>query len=339
MKKILRIIKKNIRILFKYALFILIILSVSIFVEAQEIENVPGSYGYYFLKKGEWVKIPEIVTTLRTPLKGVFSTWGILGIDSKPEIIIEEQYPTFLIYDKDTNTNKLQLVRLWYFEKLRAVDFHGTPPDPGSFKKLCGVERNSLQDFKKWTVVGTYPIIGRLILNHPDMFRVRPKKNLPPGVYAIYQGTKFTSLPLSSDLGIPLRAFEIKGAEKEPPELTCVDNPRVKIINSCISDRLEGIENMRVKKYNFLVSEKQIICYIGIKGQRSGEIAKFIWYRPDGTIQVRHKYVLGLAQPGKIFYVHQKYNPSNLLMPGKWILAVEIYGERVKCMPFYISTS
>ena len=135
-----------------------------------------------------------------------------------------------------------------------------------------------------------------------------------------------------------MRAFEIKGAEKEPSELTCVDNPRVKIISSCISNRLEGIENMRVNKYNFLVSEKQIIAYIGIKGQRGGEIAKFIWYRPDGTIQVRHKYVLSLAQPGKIFYVHQKYNPPDLLMPGKWILAIEIYGELVKCLPFYVIT-
>jgi len=337
MKKTLSILQKNIKILFGFALFILIILSVSIFFEAQEIENVPEFYGYYFLKKGEWVKIPEIVTTLHAPLKSVCSTWGILGIDSKPEIIIEEQRPIIFIYNKDKNINKLQLVRLWYFEKLRAVDFHGAPPDPGSFKKLCGVERNSMQNFGKWTVVGTYPIKGWTVQNHPEMLCIRPKKKLPPGVYAVYQGTKFTSLPVSSDLGLPLRAFEIIGEKEKPPELTPVDNPRVKIINFCISDKLEGIENMSAAKYNFLVSDKQIIAYIEVKGQRGREIVNFIWYRPDSTIQVRHKQVLSLPQPGRIFYVYQKFRPSCLLMPGTWVLAIKIYGELVKCTPFYVS--
>lgn len=337
MKKISCILKNVIIIFFDSVLFILIILSASRIVEAQEIENVPETYGYYILKDGEWVEIPEVVTTRECPLKGDCSTWGILGIDSKPEIVIEKPRPIIFAYEQGGDITEFKLFRLWYFEKLRAVDFHGEPPAPGDFKELCGMERNSLQSFGKWTAVGTHSLKSWPSPKNPKMICIRPKEKLPSGVYAIYQGLKFSSSPTSSDLSIPLRVFEISGVENTLPELTPESNPRVTIIKSYISDKLAGIENLRSLQSSFLVSANRIVIYVELKAQRSGEIVEFILYRPDGTIQTRSRQVIALPEPGRIFHLYQEFTPSNLLMPGKWELTIEVYGILVKCIPFYVN--
>ncbi len=317
---------------------LLIIFFVSQFCEAQIIEYLPGSFGYYILKSGELVKLPEITATKKASLSGSGSSWGIFGLDSKPELAVEEQRPTIFIYKPGLNSKQLILGRLWYFEKLRAVDFHGEPPSRESFKKSCGVERKSLLDFGKWTVVGTYPTAGRAVPNRPELFRIRPKRKLPPGIYAVYDRTKFSSRPVQSASGIPLRAFEVVGVEKKLPEYTPVSHPRFTLLKCFLSDKLERIEDLKVAKNNFFVSDNPIFTYVQIKGHRSGEVIEFIWYRPDGTVQVRQKQSLSLPPRGKIFHVYQKFRPTNLLMPGKWMLEVKVYGERVKYFPFQVST-
>ena len=308
------------------------------FCEAQAIKNLPGSFGYYILKSGELVKLPEITATKKAPLSGPGSSWGVFGLDSKPEVSVEEQRPTIFIYEPGLNSKQLRLGRLWYFEKLRAVDFHGEPPARESFKKSCGVERKSLLDFGKWTVVGTYTTTGRTVPNRPELFRIRPKRNLPPGIYAIYDRTKFSSRSVQSVSGIPLRAFEVVSVEKKLPEYTPVSHPRFTLLKCYLSDKLERIEDLNVTKDNFFVSDNPIFTYAQIKGHRSGEVIEFIWCRPDGTVQVRKKQVLSLPPSGKIFHVYQKFRPTNLLMPGKWMLEVKIYGELVKRFPFQVST-
>lgn len=311
---------------------------VSQFCKAQIIENLPGSFGYYILKSGELVKLTEITATKKAPLSGPGSSWGIFGLDSKPELAVEEQRPTIFIYEPGLNSKQLILGRLWYFEKLRAVDFHGEPPARESFKKSCGAERKSLLDFGKWTVVGTYATTGRAVPNHPELFRIRPKRKLPPGIYAVYDRTKFSSRSVQSVSDIPLRAFEVVAVEKKLPEYTQVSHPRFTILKCYLSDKLKRIEDLKVAKDNFFVSDNPIFTYTQIKGHRSGEVIEFIWYRPDGTVQVRQKRALSLPPRGKIVHVYQEFRPLNLLMPGKWMLEVKIYGELVKCFLFQVST-
>jgi hypothetical protein len=318
--------------------FLLIFFFVSQFCKAQIIENLPGSFGCYILKSGELVMLPEITATKKNPLSGPGSSWGIFGLDSKPEVAVEEQRPTIFIYEPGLNLKQLRLGRLWYFEKLRAVDFHGEPPGPESFKKSCGVERKSLLDFGKWTVVGTYSIAGRTVPNRPELFRIRPKRKLPPGVYAVYDRTKFSSRSVQSASGIPLRAFEVVGVEKKLPEYTPVSHPRFTLLKCFLSDKRERIEDLNAAKDNFFVSDNPIFTYAQIKGHRSGEVIEFIWYRPDGTVQIRQKQALRLPPRGKIFHVYQEFRPLNLLMPGKWMLEVKIYGELVKRFLFQVST-
>jgi len=317
---------------------LLLIFFVSHFCNAQTIENLPGSFGYFILKSGELVKLPEITATKKAPLSGPGSRWGIFGLDSKPELAVEEQRPTIFIYEPGLNSKQLILGRLCYFEKLRAVDFHGEPPGPEFFKKSCGVERKSLLDFGKWTVVGTYTTTGRTVPNRPELFRIRPKRKLPPGVYAVYDRTKFSSRSVQSTSDIPLRAFEVVGIEKKLPEYTPVSHPRVTILKCNLSDKLERIENPIAAKDSFFVSDNPIFTYAQIKGHRSGEVIEFIWCRPDGTVQLRQKRALSLPPRGKIFHVYQEFRPSHLLMPGKWMLEVKVYGELVKFILFQVST-
>jgi len=317
---------------------LLIFFFVSQFCKAQIIENLPRSFGYYILKSGELVKLPEITATKKAPLSGSGSSWGIFGLDSKPELAVEEQRPTIFIYEPGLDSKQLRLGRLWYFKKLRAVDFHGEPPARESFKKSCGVERKSLLDFGKWTVVGTYTITGRTVPNRPELFRIRPKRKLPPGVYAIYDRTKFSSRSVQSASDIPLRAFEVLGIEKKLQEYIPVSHPRFTILKCCLSDKLERIEKLNTSKDNFFVSDNPIFTYVQIRGHRSGEVIEFIWNRPDGTVQLRQKRGLSLPPRSKIFHFYQEFRPTNLLMPGKWMLEVKVYGERVKCLPFQVST-
>jgi len=169
------------------------------------------------------------------------------------------------------------------------------------------------------------------------MYFFRPKEELLPGKYAVCPGTKFTSHPSQIDSGISVRVFEITGEEENHAIFNPVDNPPVRIINSCISDTEVGTKSMKKTISNFLVSVKQIICSIDVKGQRGGEIVEFIWCRPDGTIQAKHKQVLPFAQPERLVHVYHVYKPNHLLMPGKWTVAIEIYGQLVKCHPFYVS--
>lgn len=317
---------------------LLIFFFVSQFCNAQIIENLPGSYGYYILKSGDLVKLSELTATKKAPLSGPGSKWGIFGLDSKPGLAVEDQRPTIFIYEPGLSSKQLILGRLWYFEKLRAVDFHGEPPARESFKKSCGAERTSLLDFGKWTVVGTYTTTGRPVPNRPELFRIRPKSKLPPGVYALFDRTKFSSRSVQSTSGIPLRAFEVVSIEKKLPEYTPLSHPRFTILKCCLSDKRERIEDLNVTKDNFFVSDNPIFIYAQIKGHRDGEVIEFIWCRPDRTIQVRQKRALSLPPRGKIFHVYQEFKPLNLLMPGKWMLEVKIYGELVKRFPFQVST-
>lgn len=313
-------------------LFILIIFLYRGLGESQEIKNLPESHGCYILKGEGWLAIPEMKTTLQTLSKGTESNWGILGIDSKPGLVTEDQSPVVLILGQALDVKNFILSRLWHFEKLRAQDFCGTPLDPISFKKSFGVEKDGLQPFGKWTPVGIYNIKGGPLPNRADVIRIFPQEKLPSGVYAICQSREFTSLPVQINPNISVWAFEISGAEPLPFEPVIVENPRVKVINCCISDKLEGIESIKVIKDNFSVSENQIIAYLELQGQRPGEIIEFIWFRPDGTIQERQRHVLSFSRG-----VYQSFNPNNLLMPGKWMVAIKIYGELVKCIPLQVS--
>jgi hypothetical protein len=306
------------------------------FVECQEIKKLPGSYGYFFLEEGKWKKIPEAVVTLEAPFKERGCSWGIYGLDYKPEITVQSKRLVVYIYEQDIDLSQLKIVRLWHFQKLRAVDFHGNPPPHDSFEKSLGVNAENKLDFGKWTVAATYPIKGGPIPNHSEIYLCRPKEELLPGKYAICPGTKFTSHPSRVDSGLKVRIFEITGEEESQTLINPVDNPPVKIINCCISDTEVGTKSMKRTKSDFLVSVKQIICSIDVKGQRGGEIVEFILYRPDGTIQDRHRQVLPFAQPGRLFHVCHVYKPTHLLMPGKWTVAIEIYGQLVKCHSFYV---
>ncbi len=307
------------------------------FLECQEINNLPESFGYYFFEAGKWKKIPEAVVTLEAPFKDRGCSWGIFGLDYKPEISIQSKRPVIYIFEQNIDLSQLKLVRLWYFQKLRAVDYHGSPPPHDSFEKSLGVNANNKLDFGKWTVAAIYPIKGGPIPNHSEIYLCRPREELLPGKYAIYLGTKFTSHPSKVDSGLKVRVFEIIGEEENQPVINPVGNPPVRIISCTISDTGVGTKSMERTRSDFLVSAKQIICSIDVIGQRGGEIVKFTWYRPDGTIQAEHKQVLPFAQPGKSFHVDHLYKPTHLLMPGKWTIAVEIYGELVKCYPFYVN--
>lgn len=336
MEKASIFIKKGIQFLIILYLFALMILSHSGIIEGQELISVPKYYGFYILKQGVWLPLLEMATSFYAPLKCSEGSWGILCLDSKPEILTEEQRPTILAYDPKMNINELSLVRLWYFKKLKAVYFHGEPPDPGLFEKLYGVERNSILDFGKWTAVGTYSFKAWPVTGHPEMLYIRPEEKFSPGVYAVCQSKNFTSLPVQADLKIPLRSFEIIGTETGPPDIFPVDNPRVKVMKSCVSNRLEGIEKTKGGEPVFSVSEKKLFAYIELKGYRSGEIIEFIWYRPDGSIQARNKQILSLPFPGRTSSVSQEMSPSHLLLPGRWMLAVKVYGELVVCLKFNV---
>ncbi len=329
--------QKTYRVLFRLSLLIVLFSLASGFVECQEIKNLPESHGYYFLETGKWKKIPEKIVTLEAPFKDRGCSWGIYGLDYTPEISVPSKRPIIYIYEKNVDLSQLKLVRLWYFQKLRAVDFHGDPPPYDSFGESLGVNTNDKLDFGKWTVVAAYPIKGGPIPNHSEMFFFRPKEELLPGKYAVCLGTKFTSHPSRVDSGLSVRVFEIIGEEENQALFNPVDHPSVRIVNCCVSDTEEGIKSMKRTRSDFLVSVKQIICSIDVKGQRGGEIVQFIWYRPDGTIQAKHKQVLPFAQPGRSFYVDHVYRPGHLLMPGKWTIAIKIYGQLIKCHPFYVN--
>ena len=177
-----------------------------------------------------------------------------------------------------------------------------------------------------------YDIKGGPLSNRPDVIRIFPQEKLPPGIYAICQGREFTSRPVQMDPNLSFWAFEISGAESTLTEPSLVENPRVKILKCCISNKLEGIENLKSTKDNYFISQNQIAAYLELQGHRAGEIIEFIWCRPDGTIQERKRQILSFERQ-----VYQSFNPHNLLMPGKWRLAVKIYGELVKCIPFQVS--
>lgn len=315
-------------------LFILIILTGKWPVKSQEIKNLPTAYGYYILKDGELVSIPKMKTIFQTPFGDTSNPWGILGLDSKPEVVIEDQRPVILIHDQGLNVKNFSMARLWRFENLRAQNFCGMSLDPISFKESFGVEKESLQPFGKWTPVGIYDIKGGPLPNRPDIIRIIPQEKLPSGIYAIYQGRDFISRAVQKNPNLSVWPFEISGAEPTPLEPAPVENPRVKFIKCCISDKLEGIEDLKIAKDNFLVSENQIITYFELQGHRAGEIFELIWFRPDGTIQERQKQVLSSSRR-----IRQSFNPDNLLMPGKWKLAIKIYGELVKRIPFQVSVN
>jgi hypothetical protein len=307
------------------------------FAEGQEIKNLPESYGYYFFENGNLRKIPETAATLEAPFKDRGCSWGILGLDFKPEIVFKDQRPVIFIYEKSVELNRLKLVRLWYFQKLRAADFLGELPPEDSFEKSFGVNAGGLLDFGKWTVVAEYPIKGGPIPNLSEMYFVRSKEKLPPGKYAVCLGAAFTSHPSQAESGIRVRAFEIIGEEKSPPIFNPVDNPPVRILNSCLSDTEQEIEIKKGAKSSFPVSAGQIICSIDIKGQRGGEIIEFTWFCPDGTAQAKYRQALPLPQPGKLIHLSQIHRPIHLLMPGKWTVAIKVYGQLVKCLPFYVA--
>jgi len=329
--------KKIFIIFLRFNLLLVILYLTNSFVECQAIKNLPESYGYYFFRAGKWKKIPEATVTLEAPFKERGCSWGIYGLDYKPEITIQSKRPVIYIFEQNIDLSQLKLVRLWYFQKLRAVDYHGNPPPPDSFGKSLGVSANKKLDFGKWTVAATYPIKGGPIPNHSEIYLCRPREELLPGKYAICLGTKFTSHPSKVDSGLKVRVFEIIGEEENQPVINPVDHPSVRIINCTISDTGVDTKSMKGTRSDFLVSAKQIICSIEVKGQRGGEIVEFIWCRPDGTIQARHKQVLPFAQTGRSFHVYHTYKPTHLLMPGKWTVAVEIYGELVKCHSFYVN--
>lgn len=340
MRKFLSTLKKNNKFFLRFALFILIILLVSQFIEAQGTENTPEFYEFYISQNGKKIEIPEMPTMLQSPIKAISEPWSIPGINSRPKLTINEQRPVIYINKNGINIEKIKLVRLLYFEKLRVLDFQWGSLGSELHKKPNGEEKNSLRNFGQWAAVGTYPIKGGPMPNNPDLYCIRPEERLAPGVYTIYQcpGIKDSSCFIPFDLGIPLRTFEITGEEAPFFELIPSNNTRIKIIMSNISNVLKGIKYPKAGKYNYLFSEEQIFAYIEFKGQRSGEIVEFLWHRPDGSIHARHKRRLGFPKPGRIFSVLQEFRPSNLLMPGKWVLGIKIYGELVKCIPFYVGT-
>jgi len=142
------------RISLVWALLILIILTGRWPIYSQEIKNLPSAQGLYILKDAEWIPIPEMKTTLQTLAKDTSRSWGILGIDSKPRLVIEDQNPIIIISGLGLDVKNITLSRLWRFERLRAQDFCGMFLDPTSFKKAYGAEIDSLQPFGKWTPVG-----------------------------------------------------------------------------------------------------------------------------------------------------------------------------------------
>ncbi|MBL7083031.1 MAG: hypothetical protein ISS41_05295 [Candidatus Aminicenantes bacterium] len=340
MRKFLSPLKKNNKIFFRFALFIIMILPLSQLIEAQENKNTPEFYEFYISQNGKKIEIPEMPTMLQSPIKAISEPWNIPGINSRPKLTINEQRPVIYINKNGINLEKIKLVRLLYFEKLRVFDFQWGSLGSELHKKPNGEERNSLRNFGQWAAVGTYPIKGGPMPNNPDLYCIRPKERLAPGVYTIYQcpGIKDSSCFIPFDLGIPLRTFEITGEEAPFFELIPSNNPSIKIIKSNISNVLKGIKCPRAGKYNYLFSEEQIFAYIEVEGQRGGEIVEFLWHRPDGSIHARQKRILDFPKPGRIISILQEFVPSNLLMPGKWVLGIKIYGELVKCIPFYVGT-
>lgn len=167
--------KKTHKIFLCFNLLIFIFSFASGFEEYQEIKNLPESYGYYFFEEGRWKKIPETIVTLEAPFKERGCSWGIYGIDYKPEISVKSKRPVIYVYEKDVDLRQLKLVRLWYFQKLRAIDFHGEPLPDDSFKKSLGVSASNKLDFEKWTVVAIYPIKGGPIILRCIFFA--PKRN------------------------------------------------------------------------------------------------------------------------------------------------------------------
>lgn len=155
MRKFLSPLKKNNKIFFQFVLFIIMILPLSQFIEAQGTENTPEFYEFYISQNGKKIEIPEMPTMLQSPIKAVSEPWSIPGINSRPKLVI---------------------------------------------------------------------------------------------------------------------------------------------------------------------------------------IVEFLLHRPDGSIHARHKRILDFPKPGRIYSILQEFIPSNLLMPGKWVLGIKIYGELVKCIPFYVST-
>jgi hypothetical protein len=323
-----------------YFLFVLIILIAYGLSKAQEIKAVPKDYGYYILKNGEFAPIPEIVAKASNPLPGPAIEWGVLAFDSKPEFIIEEQAPTILIYDPGVSLDKLRLFRLCQFKKLRAVDFHQDPPEPKSFEKLFGLKSDSLVDFGKLTIVGAYATKRWLIRSHPDLVFIRPREKLSPGMYALSCDERLVSCIVPNDINIPARAFEITGPETESEALNLlnpVDKPRVQVLKCCTSRRLEGIETLGGEKPDFFISDRKIFSFVELKGYRPGEIVEFVLCRPDGTIEARNKQVLGPPSPDGRARVYQEFSPEFFLIPGNWKLAVKVYGDVVKCIPFSVS--
>ena len=300
-------------------------------------EEVPDFYGYYILKGGEWVEIPRMFTEKKTCLKGVCSSWGIHGLITKPELVSDDLRPTIIIYEKGLNIDALKLVRLWYFEQLRAVDFHGSPPDPGFFRSLCGVRRENLCFLGLWTPVGTYPHQIGPVPNHPDMYRIRAKEKLPPGIYAVSQSKNFTSRPMAGDFHILIRAFQIRGLESKSTEPPPLFQTPVKIVRTLIAEGLDQGENPVGIKTHFLVSTQQIVGYMDVKETRGGEVIDLIWLRPDRSVHVQDRITLSSPRPGKVQYVYSRFKPANLLMPGTWVFAIKINGDLVRWKPFHVS--
>lgn len=329
--------QRNIRAIILIAIVVILILSVSIMTKSQAIEKFPDFYGYYLLKNGECVEIPMMPTMYKTCLRGIASTWRIHGLMAEPKIVIENQRPTILIYEKDINIDDLKLGQLYYFEKLRAVDFHGTPPDPPFFKGLCGVEMESLQDLGLWTVVGTYPLRIGPVPNHPDMYRISPKEDLAPGAYAVYKSKVFTSRPLAGDFNIPLWPFRINNIEWEFPKIPPLEQSHVQISKFVIAAGWDQEDNPVEIKRNFLVSDRQIYAYIDVKDNPGGEVVEINWVRPDGSVYVQNKVSLAPTPPGKVRWVSSKFLPDNLLMPGRWRVDIKIDGKLVRAEKFNVS--
>jgi len=311
------------------------ILSFNQHLEAKQKDEFPMFFGHYILKDDEWVEIPEMVTTLVSPLKGICSTWGILGLGSKPDIHIEKPNPLLFIYKQGIDLKKLKLMRLWYFNELPAVYFHGAPPDPGFFSSLCGVRWDSKQYFGKWTVIGLYPFKSGAVQNNPDMIRLQPTENLQPGIYCIYHGNNFTSQPCPKSLNLPVYAFEVVGETKIPPVPIAMEHPFIKIIQCAVSDTMKIIDNRTAAKWEFPISVKQLIAYLEVKEQKGGEAVEFIFRRPDGSIYDSEKSTLG-APRNTSFYSYVKIQPNYLLMPGIWTLMVKIDGSYIRCIDFRV---
>jgi len=100
--------KKFFIIFLRFNLLIALFSFVIGFVECQEIKNLPESYGYYFFEEGKWKKIPGAVVTLEAPFKERKCSWGIYGLDYKPEIAVTSKRPVIYIYEQDVDLRQIR---------------------------------------------------------------------------------------------------------------------------------------------------------------------------------------------------------------------------------------